>query len=67
VKTRAHTARGNNPQARGMLRTADVAKPRANDTGKQAAETNCLEYHMALNKWNRILRKILIEKKITFK
>jgi hypothetical protein len=48
---------------------ADVAKQRAHETEEQAAETNCLEYHTALNKlttpltrWNRILRKILTEK-----
>jgi hypothetical protein len=51
------------------LHIADVAKQRANETEKQAAETNCPEYHTALNKWtatlmrwNRISRKILIEK-----
>jgi hypothetical protein len=54
-----------------MWQIADVAKQRVNETEKQAAEINCLEctYHIALNKWttplmrwNRILRKILIEK-----
>jgi hypothetical protein len=41
----------------------------ANETEKQAAEKYCLEYHIALKKWtkplmrwNKILRKTLIEK-----
>jgi hypothetical protein len=69
VKTTAHIARGNNPQARGMLQTADVAKPRANETENSCRNKLSGMPHSftPLTRWNRILRKILIEKIITFK
>jgi hypothetical protein len=50
-----HTSEDNATQARGISQTADVAKQRANETENQAAETNFLEYHIALNMWRRPL------------